>query len=138
MKLETSRFGDIEISGDQVIHFPMGIPGFPDLKRFVIVDYRDPIHWLQAVDNPAVAFIISDPFPFFKDYSLILSDDVEEFLDIRRPSDTLVFTILTVSDNRLMANLKGPVIINTENKRGIQIILDDERYSFRTAVPSIG
>ncbi|MBZ0155174.1 MAG: flagellar assembly protein FliW [Alphaproteobacteria bacterium] len=136
MKINTTRFGEVEVGEDSFITFPMGIPGFLDLKRFFIIEYRDSIKWLQAVDDADIAFIVTDPFPLFPDYSLTIKDDVEQFLQIRNPGDVIVMVILTVSDNKVTANLRAPLIVNASNKRAFQMLLDDERYSFRVPLPS--
>ena len=136
MKLSTTRFGEIEIQEESIINFPFGIPGFPDLKRFVIIDYKDPIKWLHSVEDPDIAFIITVPFVLFPEYSFTIKDDVEEFLGIKEASDVLIFAILAVSDNNLMANLKAPVVINISNKKAVQILLEDDRYSFRVPLPA--
>ena len=136
MKVNTTRFGEIEIQEDSIINFPFGIPGFPDLKRFVVIDYKDPIKWLHSVEDPDIAFIITVPFVLFPEYSFTIKDDVEEFLGIKEASDVLIFAILAVSDNNLMANLKAPVVINISNKKAVQILLEDDRYSFRVPLPA--
>lgn len=131
MKLSTTRFGEIEIQEDSIINFPFGIPGFPDLKRFIVIDYKDPIKWLHSVDDPDIAFIITVPFVLFPEYSFTIKDDVEEFLGIKEASDVVIFAILSVSDNNLTANLKAPLVVNISNKKAVQILLEDDRYSFR-------
>ena len=136
MKLTTTRFGEIEIQEDSVLNFPFGIPGFPDLKRFIVIDYKDPIKWLHSVEDPDIAFIITVPFVLFPEYSFTIKDDVEEFLGIKEASDVVIFAILSVSDNNLMANLKAPLVVNISNKKAVQILLEDDRYSFRVPLPS--
>ncbi len=137
MKINTTRFGEIDIEEDKIISFPLGIPGFPHLKRYILLDYKDPIKWLHAVEDPEVAFIVTEPFSFFHDYSLTVEDDVEEFLEIKDAGDTVVFVILNVSENALNANLKAPLIVNIAKLKAVQIILEDDRYSFRAPVQSL-
>jgi flagellar assembly factor FliW len=73
----------------------------------------------------------------FPDYSLTVGDDAEEFLEIKKNTDAVILVILTVADNKLNANLKAPIIVNTSNLKATQIILEDDRYSFRVPLPSI-
>lgn len=136
MKINTTRFGEIEIEDNKVIHFPLGIPGFDNLKRYILLDYKDPIKWLHAVDDPDIAFIVTEPFGLFPEYALTIEDDVEQFLEITDAAETVVLVILNVADNRLNANLKAPIIVNTAKLKAAQIILEDERYSFRVPVPA--
>ena len=137
MKVNTTRFGEVEIDDNKIIHFPFGIPGFPDLKRYFLIDYRDPIKWLHAVDDPDTAFITASPFSFFPDYSFAMKDDVEAFLEINKPEDAAIIVILIVADDALHANLKAPIIINSSTLKGVQILLDDERYAFREPLPAL-
>ncbi len=137
MKINTTRFGEIEIEENKIINFPLGIPGFANLKRYILLDYKDPIKWLHAVDDPDIAFIVTEPFSLFPDYSLTIEDDVEQFLEITDVAETIVLVILNVADNSLNANLKAPIIVNISKLKATQIILEDDRYSFRVPVPSL-
>ncbi|MBI5212795.1 MAG: flagellar assembly protein FliW [Nitrospirae bacterium] len=137
MKINTTRFGDVEIDDNKIINFPLGIPGFPNMKRYFLIDYKEPIKWLHAVDDPDTAFITASPFSFFPDYSFSMKDDVETFLEIKKPEDAAIIVILIVADNALHANLKAPIIINSSTLKGVQILLDDERYAFREPLPAL-
>ena len=137
MKINTTRFGEIEIEDNKIITFYLGIPGFEDLKRYVLIDYKAPIQWLHAVDDPDVAFIVVNPFILFPDYSVQIKDDAEILLDIKDPKDTVILVILTVMQNNITANLKAPLVMNAANFRAAQIILEDERYVFRKPLPSL-
>jgi flagellar assembly factor FliW len=137
MKINTTRFGEVEIQDDKIIEFPMGIPGFPQLKRYFIIDYKDPIKWLHAVDDPNIAFIVANPFVIFSDYSFAIEDEVEKFLGLSEPADIVSLVILTVNDDTLNANLKAPIVVNSSKLKAAQILLDDDRYSFRVPLPSL-
>ncbi len=135
MKFNTTRFGEIDIDEGKIITFPLGIPGFTELKRYVLLDYKEPIRWLHAVDDPDVAFIVTDPFTLFPDYNLKLDDDEENFLGIKDPAYVVVLVILTASESNLTANLKAPIVFNASNLKAAQILIDDERYSFKAPLP---
>ncbi|MCL4492059.1 MAG: flagellar assembly protein FliW [Nitrospirae bacterium] len=135
MKFNTTRFGEIDIDEGKIITFPLGIPGFTELKRYVLLDYKEPIRWLHAVDDPDVAFIVTDPFTLFPDYNLKLDDEEENFLGIKDPAYVVVLVILTASESNLTANLKAPIVFNASNLKAAQILIDDERYSFKAPLP---
>lgn len=137
MKINTARFGEIEIDDAGIIDFPLGLPGFQNLKRFFLLDYRDPIRWLHSVDDPDIAFIVTEPFNIFPDYTFMLDDETAEFLKAEDPKDVAVFIVLVVAENILNANLKAPLIVNLKNLKGVQILLEDEQYSFRTPLPTM-
>lgn len=135
VRVETTRFGTLEVDEGRIVNFPLGIPGFPNLKRFFLVDYRDPLKWLQAADDPGVAFIVVDPFLFFPDYSFVAGDDVEEFLQVEENSDLVVLVILTVTEDSVTANLCAPILINASKMIGLQCLLDEKTYPFRAPLP---
>lgn len=137
MKIFTTRFGEIDIARDMIIKFPSGIPGHEQLKRYCLLDYKDLLKWLQAVDDPEVAFISTDPFNFFQTYSFQIKDDDESRLGIKAPSDVAVLVFLSLSGNRVTANLKEPVIINSYNRTAARIKLEDACYSTKAVLPGI-
>lgn len=138
ISFETSRFGRLEVAKDKLIHFPNGLIGFPDVQRYILMDYKDTLlKWLQAVDASDVAFIVVQPFEFFPEYSVKIESSVKDFLDIKEEDDLTIITILRVEENNVTANLQGPLVINSVNKKGIQIINEDPRFSFRTPIKSL-
>ncbi|MBF0518398.1 MAG: flagellar assembly protein FliW [Nitrospirae bacterium] len=136
MKLSTTRFGVVEVEDGKVINFPRGLIGFKDLTRYCVLPHKDPIKWLHSADDPDLAFMVSNPFEFFPEYSFKVEDFVEEYLGCYSVADVLVFVILTVTDNKLYANLKSPIIINTSNMRGAHLVLSDDTIPVRTLVTS--
>ena len=135
MKLNTTRFGEIEVEEDKIIEFPLGIPGFTALKRYILMEYKEPIRWLHAVDDPDVAFIVTDPFAIFPGYTFDMSDEVKDFLGIRDPKDIVVLVIITVEGSSLTVNLKAPIVFNAANFKAAQMLIDNDRYSFKEPFP---
>ncbi|WP_069650366.1 flagellar assembly protein FliW [Caloranaerobacter ferrireducens] len=134
MKLNTKHFGEIEIDEDSIITFSDGLLAFEEQKRFVIINNPDeeiPFKWLQSIDNPNLAFVIINPFLFKKDYEIDIPQSVIDKLDIKEEKDILVYSIVVVPEDitKMTANLVGPIIINSKNKLGKQIILEDSRYT---------
>jgi flagellar assembly factor FliW len=131
--IQTKYHGEIEINNEEILHFEKGIPGFLDEKEFVILPLSDDQTFsiMQSVNTPYVAFVISSPFNFFKDYEFKLEDGVQEELGIKAEKDVLVFSILSVGDpfEKTTANLQAPVIINSLNHQAKQVILNDQRYN---------
>ncbi|RJQ55741.1 MAG: hypothetical protein C4526_03060 [Nitrospiraceae bacterium] len=126
--LNTSRFGTLEAQEDKIINFPEGLVGLPDLKRFIIVDHKDtPLKWLQSVDDPDMAFIVSPPDVVSIDFSIELDRTVREFIRLENDNDLVVLVIIRVSGGDVIANSQGPLLVNVRNMRGVQIILDTPR-----------
>ena len=144
MKIETSRFGTLDLVEDKVIHVPSGLFGFPDSKRYTLLEHRkgSPFVWLQSVDNGSLAFVLIDPLLVKPDYEVRISpEDINELQLADAPDgiQTLVIVNITSGEKmELTVNLLGPIVINTKKKFGKQIILSDSDYSLRHPIPSNG
>ena len=64
MLIHTVNFGDLQVPEDKIIHFKEGLPGFPQLRRFVALEKDDlkPFLYLQALDHPPIALFMISPF----------------------------------------------------------------------------
>lgn len=136
LKVETTRFGTLEVSEDKVIYFPKGIFGFPQLTRYIYLDRGEqdgPFAWLQAVEDPDVAFIVIDPRLLKPDYSVRVSAGEVEELQLKDPSQAQIFVIVNVPGQlqNATANLCGPLIINPAKRLGMQLVLDNDQYPLR-------
>ncbi|WP_235973223.1 flagellar assembly protein FliW [Niallia circulans] len=132
VKIATKYHGEKEIQPKEVITFPQAIPGFPDEKEFVLLplDEEGQFIVLQSVENQQLAFVLSNPFPFFKEYDFSLEDHIVELLGIESEEDILVFSILTVHDpfEKTTANLQAPIVINSKKNIAKQVILNEPNY----------
>ncbi|MCL4515588.1 MAG: flagellar assembly protein FliW [Firmicutes bacterium] len=135
MKVVSSRFGTYEIPEEKIIAFPEGILGFEDEKRYVILEdgADSPFKWLHAVDDPDLAFIIIDPRLFYPSYEIVLSKDDGEKLSLQNPEDAVVYVIVVIPEDpsQMTANLQAPLVINSQNRIGRQVVLSDNRYSLK-------
>lgn len=133
MLVYTERFGTIEVDEDTLIHFPEGILGFEDVKNYILIDRGDggPIQFLQAVDDPAIAFAVIDPHTFRPDYTPELWDEDRAFLQCERDEDLAVRVILTVPQEpkEMTANLMAPIIIHAKRRIGRQVVQGIGQYS---------
>ena len=136
MQLRTKHFDIIEFMEESIIRFPEGLLGFEDLHNYIIIKNNNqevPFDWLQSVDNPDLAFVITNPFTFIDNYEFDLSDKDVEALQIKQASDIKIYNIVVIGDNikDSTINLRGPVVINIQNKIGKQIVLDSDGLSLK-------
>jgi len=133
MKINTSRFGEIDVEAQSVVEMPEGMLGFGEFKKFVLIQHNQgsPFLWYQAVEEPNLAFVIVDPFTFFPDYEVMLTREDLDALGAVELGDLAVFTVVVIPENPedMTANLRGPVLINVKNRIARQVVLNDERYS---------
>lgn len=133
IKIDSERFGVIEISEEDVITFPLGIPGVP-FNRFIIKELIEPVKWLIAIDDTDAAMLIVSPFKYFPNYSFELNDETVSILEAKSEEELEVYVALLQHDLGVAANLKSPFVINKRTKIGVQILIEDERYSFREPI----
>lgn len=118
------------MSVSEVITFPKGLPGFEDLKQFVLEEHNEVFSYLKSMDREEISFIVVDPFPFFKDYEFKAPE--EALNDINYNHEKLsIRTIVTLHSDpqKITTNLLAPLIINEGNKQGKQIVLHDSEYT---------
>ena len=137
MDIETTRFGNITIEDDKILSFSDGLPGFEDCKQFVLLAAEETgmMHWLQAVEQPEVSLCVLDVFRGIPDYSPDIPDEVFAELEATE-SDLVVLSVLVVppSITDMTTNLIAPILINHQNNRGKQCILEKGDYSARHRV----
>lgn len=135
MKIESKRFGTIEVMEDRVLNIKGGLLGFTNMNRFILVDDQEdpnlPFKWLISIDDPEYGFLVTDPGIFFKDYVFDLSEDDRQELAADTEDEVTVITLLTVpSDARkITANLRGPLVFNNRTRVGKQLILVNSGYA---------
>lgn len=135
IKIATSRFSEIEVRESEVIELPQGLIGFPELKRYVLLDHdkESPFKWLQSLDDGAIAFVLINPLLFKPDYEVEVTEAEVSDLTIEQEEDAIISVIVTMPSNpqNMTANLKAPLVFNIKNRRGKQVILNSNSYSTR-------
>ena len=133
-KLNTTRFGEIEVEDKSIITFEHGIPAFEDERDFAVIPYDDdsPYLYLQSASTPELAFLMTDPFVFFPDYSFELDDANMEALGVTKDDDVLVCSLITVPASgipNMTTNLLAPIVINQSNMKARQVVLEKSNYT---------
>ena len=138
MKIDTIRFGEIQIEEEKFVKFDAGLPGMEELKRFVLIstDETAPFHWIQAVDDATISLPVVNPFDLCPEYDPVVSEDVFNELDIKDTKELLVLTISVIpkEHRNMTANFMAPIIINTVNNKGAQVIMDSSDYNMREPI----
>jgi len=114
-----------EVVGRVRVVFEEGIFGFEDVREYDLVESGDPgpFRWLRATSGN-LAFILVDPLLFWPDYDPDLGEACPD-LDITDRSDVLLYVIVTVPDDPLLAtaNLFAPLVVNARTGQGRQVPL---------------
>ena len=133
-KVNTLRFGEIEVDEGKIVHFADGIPAFEEEHEFLIIPYDEesPYVFLQSIVTPELAFLMTVPFVFFPEYEFELDDANQEKLGLTRQEDMLVYMLLTIPDGQvesMTANLMAPIVMNQVTMQARQIVLDKSPYT---------
>lgn len=129
----TSRFGEIEVSQEKIITMTSPILGFPKSKRFVLRPHREdsPFMWLQSLDEPKLAFVVTQPALVNPQYQPGLGSHVREELGLDGDDQPDLLVILAFSGEKheeVTVNLLGPIVINAKKRLAKQVILDPVKY----------
>lgn len=135
MVLTSKIYGEIEYEKKDIIKFKKGILGLEHLNTYVLlkIDKYEPFQLLQSIEDEEIAFILSCPFDFCKDYEIDLNKELLKRLEIEKEEEVMVFNTVTLNSDpkKITTNLKAPIIINISNNLGEQIILDKEKYKIK-------
>jgi len=128
-----------DLQEGHVLYFPAGLLGFPQHKRYQIRNHSQeaPFRWLQAMDDPPLAFVITDPFAFLPDYCAALQEQDLHDLNVIDPHELALFVIVTLpreTSSCLTVNLQGPVLVNCTNGRAKQLVLVSSPYHTQHAL----
>lgn len=141
MEINTKNFGTINIEEDKIIHFTGGIVGFPELVEFALIHdeekgTKNGIQWLQSMQEPAFAMPVVDPLVILPEYNPQIEDELLKPLGELGADNMLVLITITIPSDltKMTVNLKGPIIINTDNKKACQVIAEGENYSVKYPV----
>jgi flagellar assembly factor FliW len=128
---DSSRFGTLEIASDDVIEFPNGLIGLGGKRYALVAGSEDgAFRWLHSLDDPSMALPVANPWAFFGDYAVELSDSDSAAITAD-PSDVDVWVTVragaALSD--FYANLKAPIVV--AEGRGHQVINEAGEFSVR-------
>ncbi len=138
MDINTKYFGEISVAEEEQVSFPSGLFGFENSKAFFLLSFdeeSEDMVCLQAVDEPALGFVLINPFCVYPEYEplLLTGEDLKELEST--PEESLVFYAIAVIHEDMTKstiNLKCPVVINPRKRIGKQVIFDGDRYSMRS------
>ena len=143
MKINTKYFGEIEYEEEEILTFPQGIFAFEEERRFLLLPFAGSdcnLLSLQSLDEPALAFVVLDPFSLNPNYTPVLQPDELKMLGVADSHDLYYYVMCVVKDRAgdSTVNLRCPVVINGDTCTGVQVILEDERYQMRHLLSEFG
>lgn len=136
MLVRTKYFGVIDLADDKIIEFPQGIMGFENYKKYtVLYDLEDKnnISWLQSIEEESLAIPIVNPYVIKPDYNPVVEDELLKFIGELTEENVIIFLTMTVPVDvtKTSVNLKAPFIINSDTRKGCQIITENTDYEIK-------
>lgn len=138
MLVKTRHFGEIDLDENKVVFFENGILGFENCKRYTLLyndetGERPEISWLQSLDEPALAIPVISPFLIKPDYNPEVEDELLKPLGELNEENIIVLVSVTVPREieKISANLKAPFVINSDTRKGAQIITENPDYEVK-------
>ena len=140
MLIQTTRFGAVEIDDSRILEFPAGLLGFSSYRTFALLqpDDNGVFFWLQSVETPDLAFVVTDPALWVPDYQATIRKEQMEELGLRDISEAQVLVIVNKRDQSLTANLQGPLVVNSARHTAIQLVLAEKKWSTRHELVKLG
>jgi flagellar assembly factor FliW len=121
--IESTRFGTLEIPPHAVVEFAEGLIGLGG-SRYVLIarEENSPFVWLHSVDDPSLALAVTNPFQFFPEYAVELSDGEAKRIGIEDAADADVWVTVRAAEvlEDFTVNLRAPILIS--KGRGHQVI----------------
>ena len=135
MIVQSTRFGELEVSDEQILDFPQGLLGFPEEKKFALMEYKpdSPFYFLQSLADPDLTFLMINPFAFFNDYEFDMDDALMAEIGVTADNPPTVFNIATVKDKieQMTINLAGPVLVNLRERKAAQWVIEKTQFPTR-------
>jgi flagellar assembly factor FliW len=129
MRIETERFGSLQIDERELFLFPQGLIGLETLRQWALLpDPENPtVAWLQSASRGDRAMAVISPRVFVPDYRVHVSQRSLECLNLRSDHRTYVLTTIAGSVGRLTTNLRAPIIMNLDRRLGCQVVTGDDQ-----------
>ena len=136
MIIQTSRFGAIEVDSERTIEFPRGILGFPQHRKYILIqpETDSTFYWLQSCEAADLAFVVTDPLLFVPDYSVPIREECRAELGVNDVSEAQVLVIVNKVNDMLTANLQGPLVIHAINRKAAQVVISEKKYQTRQPI----
>ena len=138
MLIQTKYFGEIDLTEGKIITLERGLFGFEEFKKYTILydcekEGGSNISWFQSVDEPALALPVINPLLVKEDYNPVVEDELLSGIgEITEENLVLLLTMTVPADIKEMSvNLKAPIIINADTRKGAQLIVENQDYEVK-------
>lgn len=143
MLVKTKFFGEVDLPEEKIITLDRGLIGLEDYKKFTILyncEKEDSnISWFQSTEEPTLALPIMKPWIVKEDYNPVVEDELLVSLGELTEENLVILLTMTVPEDitQMSVNLKAPIIINADTRKGAQIIVENQDYEVKYKIYDI-
>ena len=142
MNINTTRFGTLLVDVDDVVHFPHGLPGLEECRRWVLLadTKSDAVAWLQSIERQDIALAVASPRRFVPSYQIRIARRELELLELDSVEAVQVLVVLCKTGKSITLNLKAPLLINPNRRLGRQVVTNGElpiQYELGSDLPTL-
>ena len=142
MLVKTRFFGEVDIEDEKILTFDNGIMGFEDMKRWTLIydiekGSEGPISWFQSLDMAELALPVINPYTVTAVYEPFVEDELLKPLGEFKDEELVTFLTITIPSedpSKTTANFRAPILINPVNRKGIQVIVNNEDYPIKFSI----
>ena len=141
MLIQTKYFGEIDLTEEKIITLDRGLFGFEEFKKYTILydcekEGGSNISWFQSVDEPTLALPVINPLLVKEDYNPVVEDELLSGIgEITEENLVILLTMTVPADIKEMSvNLKAPIIINADTRKGAQLIVENQDYEVKYTI----
>ena len=138
MIIDTKYFGTIDIGEEKIIHFDNGLLGFEEYKDYTILydideEEKPLFSWLQSLDEKGLAFPVVNPLDVDENYNPTVDDEILNSLGDINEENMIVLLLATIPKDvkEASVNMRAPLVINSDNRKGMQIIVEYKEYEIK-------
>ena len=119
VRIDSSRFGALQIDESEVIEFPLGLAGLSG-SRYALVSGRGAatehggvFRWLHSLEDPALALPVVDPRRFFPAFVLEIAPEDGVRTGLRDLAAARLYVTVRASPDpaAITVNLRAPLVI---------------------------
>lgn len=144
MLVKTRYFGEVDLTEEKIITLEKGLLGFDEYKRFTILydcekEEGANISWFQCVDEPSLALPVISPLIVKEDYNPVVEDELLASIGEITEENLVILLTMTVPEDltQMTVNLKAPIVINADTRKGVQLIVENQDYEVRYKIYDI-
>ncbi len=140
MKVQTKFFGEIDLPEEKIITLERGLIGLEQYKKYTILYDEEKednnISWFQSCDEPSLALPVIKPWLVKEQYNPVVEDELLTNIGELTEENLVILLTMTVPEDitKMSVNLKAPIIINADSRKGAQLIAENDDYEVKFMV----